>query len=354
MVRPLRLEYPGALWHVTSRGNERSPIFRDDEDRRLFLNVLGDVVRRCDWRLHAYVLMGNHYHLLLETPEANLSRGMHRLNAVYSQKFNVRHERVGHLMQGRFHAILVEKERHLLELVRYLVLNPVRARLVTDAADWPWSNYRATAALETPPPWLEIQWTAAQFGSGAEATRAYAEFVRAGVSSVTAPWDRVTDQLFLGSDEFRRRHRRQMERNASSIKEVPRAQTSLLRPTLERVVAAAAVLGAGSRELLKPRRTPVRLVVAYIARHDCLAPVSRIAALLGVSRSAASEIVSAARRLRIHDAAFRKKVALVRKEIRRSTASRTRTDEDLAATPTNRDLTPELRPTNRDLTPELD
>jgi REP element-mobilizing transposase RayT len=344
------LEYPGALWHVTSRGNERSPIFRDDDDRRLFLTVLADVVRLRAWRIHAYVLMGNHYHLLLETPEANLSRGMHRLNAVYSQKFNVRHERVGHLMQGRFKAILVEKERHLLELVRYVVLNPVRAGLVREAAEWPWSNYRATAALESPPPWLDTGWTAAQFGSGADATAGYAEFVRAGASSVAAPWRRVTDQLFLGSDEFRRRHRRQMERDAPASKAIPRSQTSLLRPTLAEVIAAAAsVLGVRSRELRRPRRTPLRLVVAYIARQDCLVPVPRIAAVLGVSRSAASEIASAARRLRIHDSAFRAKLALVRAEIRATTRSRT---------PTNRDLTPETpttrsrTPTNRDLTPE--
>jgi putative transposase len=348
MVRPLRLEYPGALWHVTSRGNERSPIFRDDEDRRLFLSVLSDVVKRCAWKVHAYVLMGNHYHLLLETPEANLSRGMHRLNAVYSQKFNMRHERVGHLMQGRFKAILVEKERHLLELVRYVVLNPVRAGLARDAAEWPWSNYRATAALEPAPPWLDTQWTAAQFGWGAEAARGYAEFVRAGIACVTAPWRRVTDQLFLGSDEFRRRLRREMKGIGPSSRGIPRVQTSLLRPALRQIAAAAAVvLDVPLDELRKARRTPLRLVVAYIARYDGLVPLSRIGALLDVSPTSASEIVAAARRLRLHDAGFRKKLGLVRAKLRPPRS---------AETPKNRDLTPNFRetPKNRDLTPELD
>ena len=168
MARPLRLEHAGALWHITSRGNERRAIFRDDDDRRLFLNVLAGAIRRFRWRLHAYVLMGNHYHLLVETPEPNLSRGMHRVNAVYTQRFNQRHERVGHLLQGRFKAILVEKERHLLELVRYVVLNPVRAGLVGNPGEWRWSNYRSTAGLVSPPRWLDVEWTVAQFGDGPE------------------------------------------------------------------------------------------------------------------------------------------------------------------------------------------
>jgi putative transposase len=107
--RPLRLEYPGAVWHVTSRGNERRDVFRDDEDRGRFLAVLAWTVGLFRWRLHAYVLMGNHYHLLLETPEPTLSRGMRQLNGVYTRAFNRRHRRSGHLFQGRFKAIVVEK-----------------------------------------------------------------------------------------------------------------------------------------------------------------------------------------------------------------------------------------------------
>jgi putative transposase len=334
MSRPLRLEYPGALWHVTSRGNEKSAIFLDDSDRRLFLGVLAEVVQLCSWRLHAYVLMGNHFHLLLETPETNLSRGMHRLNAIYSQKFNAQHDRVGHLMQGRFKSILVEKERHLLELVRYLVLNPVRAGLVTDVAEWPWSNYRATAGLEPAPPWLETRWTVSQFGDGGESIRAYAEFVRAGASGLEPPWRRVTDQLFLGSEDFRRRLRREVERAAVSP-EMPRQQTSLARPTAQEVVSAAAtVLRVESSEVRKPRRTPLRLAVAYIARHDCLLTLPQVGAVLGVSANSACEIASCARRLRIHDDGFRELLKRVRGELRRVGA---------AGSPKNGDLTPEVR-----------
>ena len=127
MSRPLRIEFAGAVYHVTSRGNGRKPIFRDDVDRRSFLEVLHKVNQRHHWICHAYCLMTNHYHLVIETPEGNLSRGMRQLNGVYTMYFNRRHRTVGHVFQGRFKAILVERESYLLEVCRYVVLNPVRA-----------------------------------------------------------------------------------------------------------------------------------------------------------------------------------------------------------------------------------
>jgi len=130
MSRQLRIEYPGAIWHVTSRGNERRDIFRDDDDRHRFLRLLGKVVVIRRWNLHAWVLMANHYHLLIETPEIGLSRGVKWLNQRYAQAFNERHGRVGHLFQGRFKSVLVQREGHLLELLRYIVLNPVRCGIV--------------------------------------------------------------------------------------------------------------------------------------------------------------------------------------------------------------------------------
>ena len=149
MARPLRLAFAGALYHVTARGNERRSIFLGDEDsdRAVFLDVLGATCERFNWLLHAYCLMTNHYHLLVETPDANLSKGMRQLNGVFTQYVNRTHARVGHLFQGRFKAILVERESYLLELCRYVVLNPVRARMVADPGDWPWSSYRATVAI---------------------------------------------------------------------------------------------------------------------------------------------------------------------------------------------------------------
>ena len=125
MARPLRIEFPGAVYHVTSRGNERKAIFRDDQDRKRFLEALADVTLRYNWLCHAYCLIGNHYPLLIDTTDGNLSIGMRQLNGVYTQRFNKRHGRVGHLFQGRFKAVLVQKDSHLLEACRYVVLNPV-------------------------------------------------------------------------------------------------------------------------------------------------------------------------------------------------------------------------------------
>ena len=188
MARPLRLEFPGALWHITSRGNGRGPIVRDDTDRQRLASVLEKTVETTGWRLHAFVLMDNHYHLLLETPEPNLSAGMRQVNGLYGQTFNRRHGRVGHVFQGRFKGILVEKEGHLLELSRYIVLNPVRAGLVPTAGAYRWSSYRATAGIEPAPWWLDDEWILQPFGSGrAEAQRRYCEFVAAGVHCAS-PW----------------------------------------------------------------------------------------------------------------------------------------------------------------------
>jgi putative transposase len=201
MARPLRLEYEGALYHITSRGNALEKIFLNDEDRGRFLNVLGDVVVRCGWICHAYCLMSNHYHLLIETPDANVSRGMHLLNGVYTQWFNRRHHRVGHLLQGRFKGILVEKESHLLELARYVVLNPVRAKMVRSARDWLWSSYRATAGQTEAPEFLTTSWIRSQFDPDpARAVLAYRKFVRQGRE--IGVWGELRAGAFLGTDAF--------------------------------------------------------------------------------------------------------------------------------------------------------
>ena len=143
MARPLRIEHPGAVYHVTSRGNAREDIFISDTDRLKFLEILGNTVEKYNWLCHAFCLLDNHYHLIIETPDPNLSLGMRQLNGVYTQSFNRIHQRVGHVFQGRYKAILVEKGNHLLELCRYVVLNPVRAGMVSKPGDWKWSSLKA-------------------------------------------------------------------------------------------------------------------------------------------------------------------------------------------------------------------
>src|SRR3989304_9487258 len=182
MSRPLRLEYPGAVYHLTSRGNARQEIFLDDTDRELFLSPLSHVISRYGWLCPAYCLMDNHYHLLIETPKPNLSSGMRQLNGVYTQSFNRRHRRVGHIFQGRYKAILVEKEAHLLELCRYVVLNPLRVDPGARVENWCWSSYLATAGLAPVPEFLTVDWVLRQFGrTRGEAQARYRAFVRGGL-----------------------------------------------------------------------------------------------------------------------------------------------------------------------------
>ncbi|MGG7056547.1 REP-associated tyrosine transposase, partial [Nitrosomonas sp. ANs5] len=177
MARPLRIEFPGGLYHVTSRGDRREEIYLDDADRINWLTLFGQVCKRFNWVCHAYCLMDNHYHIVVETLEGNLSRGMRQLNGVYTQTFNRAHNRVGHVYQGRYKAILVEKESYLLELSRYVVLNPVRAGRVKDVEQWPWSSYSAMIGKSSRPEWLQTDWMLSQFGKQRKrAAAAYRDF----------------------------------------------------------------------------------------------------------------------------------------------------------------------------------
>lgn len=158
MSRPLGLELAGGLYHITSRGDRREDIYLDDADRTKWLEFLGQVCDRYNWRCHAYCLMTNHYHLVVETVEGNLSQGMCQLNGVYTQYFNHAHHRVGHVFQGCYRGILVDKDSYLLELARYFVLNPVRAYMVREVKDWPWSSYGSMIGEQLAPEWLETDW----------------------------------------------------------------------------------------------------------------------------------------------------------------------------------------------------
>jgi len=223
MSRPLRIELAGGLYHVTSRGDRREAIYRDDQDRIDWLAVLGEVCGRFNWRCHAYCEMTNHYHFVVETPDANLSKGMRQLNGVYTQRVNRRHGLVGHLFQGRFKAIVVERDAYLLELARYVVLNPVRAAMVAQAEDWPWSSYRAMVGREPAPTWLATDWLLGQFAQERSRARSgYAAFVREGIGQPSV-WEGLRHQVFLGSEAFVERHCAPSG-PPERLREVPRAQ----------------------------------------------------------------------------------------------------------------------------------
>ncbi len=249
MARPLRIEFPGAVYHITSRGNARLPIFEDFKDKRQILSLLDHVTKRFHWYCHAYCLMDNHYHLIIETLEANLSLGMRQLNGVYTQWYNRKYKRVGHLFQGRFKSILVEKETYLLELCRYVVLNPVRAGMVTDPGKYTWSSYKATVGLTETPPYLNIDWILRHFGKArVDAQKKYRSFVKEGLNQ-TSPWGNLKAQCYLGSETFIT-HLKQPLSEAIDSMEIPKKQRFLNRPTLETIFKSPKPLSKANRNKL--------------------------------------------------------------------------------------------------------
>ena len=225
MSRPLRIEYAGALYHVTSRGNERKPIFREEADFALFLDVLAEVCERFNWVIHAWCQMTNHYHLVVETPNGNLSAGMRQLNGVYTLKFNHRYGRVGHLFQGRYKGILVDKSAYLLELSRYVVLNPVRARMVNRPEEWQWSSYLYTLGELPSPEWLATDAMLLQFSKDrVQACDRFAAFVLQGVGINI--WLNLKQQIYLGGDQFVEEQQQYIEKPiiGETLAEVPYKQ----------------------------------------------------------------------------------------------------------------------------------
>ncbi len=232
MARPLRIELAGGLYHITSWGDRREEIYRDEQDRSDWLSLLGGICKRFNWRCHAYCQMSNHYHIVIETPDANLSKGMRQLNGVFTQHINRRYGFAGHLFQGRFKAILVERDTYLLELARYVVLNPVRAGMVDRVSSWPWSSYQAMMGSVPAPDWLETDWVLGQFGSERRQARIdYEVFVAEGVGRGSV-WEGLKHQVFLGSDGFVEHFSDNTER-AERLTEVPRAQRrALVKPLI--------------------------------------------------------------------------------------------------------------------------
>ncbi len=312
MARPLRLPYAGGVYHITARGNERKAIVRDDTDRACFVDTLAAMVDRYRVHCHAWVLMNNHYHLLLETPSPNLSQALRHLNGVYTQAFNRRHRRVGHLFQGRFKAIVVEKESYLLELCRYVVLNPVRAEVVREAGAYPWSSYRATAGLTAAPAWLTVNWVREQFGRTRRVAEGkYRAFVAEGIQQPARPWEQVVGQVYLGGEVFVRRVQRHGTARVADA-EIPQCQRQpcWLRPetVLQRV---AQHYGVRVADLVRPTRRPseARQVALYGLRRWAGEALPAIARRMGVGYSAVSRRVSAVARRLTEDRRWRARLA---------------------------------------------
>jgi len=279
MARPLRIEYSGAVYHVTSRGNGGNNIYQDDQDRKTFLNVLAEVVKKCNWYCHAYCLMGNHYHLLIETPEANLSYGMRQLNGVYTQRYNKKHKNIGHIFQGRFKSILVDKENYLLELTRYIVLNPVRAKLVESPDQWIWGSYRATAGLIKTPEYLLVDWILSMFGTDRQlAQKRYRQFVKQGING-KSPMGDLQEQILLGDKAFVEMVQ-EMIKGKEAIVEIPRKQRFAGRQSLSDIFPHATGL---TKELRNQKIVRAHLEYGYTLKE--------IADAIGIHYTTASKIV---------------------------------------------------------------
>ena len=223
MSRPLRLEFSGALYHVTSRGNEKKPIYSENTDFEMFLSLLAEVCQRFNWVIHSYCLMTNHYHLVIETPDGNLSRGMRHLNGVYTQRFNNKHKRVGHLFQGRYKAILVDKESYLLELCRYVVLNPVRAKMVKVPGNWQWSSYLVTIGKQDGFEGLATDAILLQFGvQRSQAIERFQAFILQGKGQNI--WHELKHQIYLGDKNFVEKHMKHISKYEGKLSEIPLKQ----------------------------------------------------------------------------------------------------------------------------------
>lgn len=278
MARRPRLTYPGAIHHVMSRGNRKSRIFIRDDDRLDFIELLSAARELFGVRWRSYTLMNTHYHLEVETPEANISATMKYINGVFTQRWNRRHRTTGHVFEGRFKSPLVENGFYAQGLLRYIALNPVEANYVKHAAEWPWSSHRALAGLVEPPEFLDLEWLRRDFDGRSlrECQRQYQAFI----DREERHWIDFGDEIVVGSEEYRSNVRQLIGTSMHGII-VPRSYRALARPPL-------GTLFGGLREDLDQRnRMVIRAQVVYGYKQ------SEIARALGVHPNTISKITRA-------------------------------------------------------------
>ncbi len=271
MARPLRVEYPGAFYHVINRGNRNEVIFESVRDKEMFLEYLDGAAERFSLSVHTYCLMDNHYHLLVETPQANLSHALQWLNVSYATYFNRKHQRNGHLFQGRFKAILVEADEYLKILSRYIHLNPVRAKIVSAPEEYFWSSYRAFLGRSKSPDFLRTDWLLAGFGNKKhEAIRNYRDFVeKVDIRTLENPHTYAASGFILGNPEFVKWVEVTFLSARIDEKEIPQLKELKAKPTPERVVEKVCeeFEQTGEEVIAKGlKRNKAREVAIYLSR----------------------------------------------------------------------------------------
>jgi putative transposase len=311
MARPLRIVYPGAFYHVTSRGNEQKDVFKSQRDREKFLEYLESATERYGAVVHAYCLMSNHYHLLLETPGGNLSQIMRHINGAYTTYFNIKRKRSGHLFQGRYKAILVEFDEYAMELSRYIHLNPVRAGMVTRPEEYRWSSYINYIGQCTAPTWLKMETILDYFGKkNKEAMKKYRLFVEELLGKeYDSPFRNTFGCAVLGTDEFREMVASQHLAEKEVDRAVPGIRQFKTSPEPVDILKAVASV-TGENEKL------ARQVGMYLCHKYSGKKLREIGELFGVGETAIAE----ARRLLLKKLAKDKKLCEVVEKVKANLA----------------------------------
>lgn len=309
MARPLRIEYPSAFYHITARGNEQKNIFRDDKDRERFLAYLETAVGRYKAVIHVYCLMSNHYHLLMSTAEGNLSQIMRHINGGYTTRFNKRHNRFGHLFQGRYKAILVDADPYAGELSRYIHLNPVRADMVRQPEQYQWSSYAAYIGNTKTPRWLTTDWLLQYFGQKpAAAKKAYTFFVNAAIGTDEEnPLKEATSTLILGNTDFIDDIKKKYLSGKEKDRDIP-ALKELTKTSIEGIIKAA-------QEEFRAKPTLARKAAIHLSHRYSGRSLKEIGQEFGIGESAvslaSSRFESDLKECRL----LRKRIELIRKAI---------------------------------------
>ncbi|MBI5115536.1 transposase [Candidatus Poribacteria bacterium] len=311
MARPLRIEYEGAVYHITARGNEKKAIFRDEADYETFLELLKQLPERFAVVIHGYVLMTNHYHILVETPQPNITRAMHYLNSTYTGYFNRVHRHAGHVLQGRYKAFLIQKDRYLLAVSRYIHLNPVRAGLVARPEAYKWSSYSQYLGRRRADGWLSRAWVLEQYSKDpAQARRLYRRFVEEGIQAPENPFKSLVAGLVLGTEVFVEEIKKRL--SIDRHRDVPQTRTLARNLTYEDILAMVAEqVGGEEKAIIARGRRDVfaRGVCLYLLRTLTDMRNDEIGARFGISHSAVSKAVSNMKRQMACDRKTKKSVA---------------------------------------------